>query len=397
MDFKDEQAKIQKIIAEFEIDGWLFYDYHGSNLLAYHVLAIPQAQLLTRRFFYWIPSEGECVKIVPSIEPYTLDHLPGKKILYRTWQELDAHLSALLSGKKKIAMEYSPYNALPNVSKVDAGTVEWIRSKDVEVVSSADCLQLYKGKWSDEQLNSHLEAADVLNRIAEETWTFIKISLQSDQLLTEYNVQQFMLAKMHKAGCITADAPICAINANAANPHYSPNKETSLVLKKGDFILLDLWCKKDRPHAVYADITRVGIAAKEPTSLQQEVFRIVKKAQEQATEYVVSQYSRGIQMEGWQVDRVCREVIQASGYGEFFVHRTGHSIGEDVHSFGANLDDFETHDTRRLLQGTCFSVEPGIYLPQQFGIRLEYDVYLGQKGEVKITGGCQEEIVCLFS
>lgn len=395
MDFSTKLKEVQADLQEQGIEGWLLFDFRQSNPLAYTVLEIPLDKMLTRRFFYWIPQQGDPIKIVPLIEPYTLDHLPGIKWVYRGWQELERLLFSLAVENTKIAMEYSPYNALPVVSKVDAGTVDLMRKIGAEVVSSANLLQRYTSVWSEEQLQSHLAAAQVLESIVERTWAFIEKSLLTNQNLNEYQVQQFMLQAMHEANCRTSHPPTCAVNEHSADPHYHPEAHNAFSIRSGDFILLDLWCKQRLPESVYADITRVGVAASQPTHLQKEIFEIVKGARDQATLFVKEHYETHRLIQGWQVDQVCRDFIQKAGFDEFFIHRTGHNLGEEVHGSGANLDNLETHDYRQLLAGTGFTIEPGIYLPQQFGVRLEYDLYLDPKGHVQITGGIQEELVCL--
>lgn len=387
--------EIQDDLVEQNINGWLLYDFRKSNPFVYTVLEIPEGTMLTRRFFYWIPQSGEPVKIVPCIEPYTLDHLPGIKWAYRSWQELEKLIFSISVENSQIAMEYSPYNALPAISKVDAGIIELIRKGGAQVVSSAHLLQKYTAVWTEAQFYSHLIAADVLCQTVDKAWAFIAQTLSQGKTLNEYQVQQFMLNEMHKQGCITDHAPICAINEHSADPHYAPDENESFCICKGDFILLDLWCKKNQPRAVYADIARVGIAASKPTPFQQNIFEVVKQAREQATQLMQNHYEKGLPLQGWQVDQVCRDIIQASGYGEYFIHRTGHHIGQEVHGPGVNLDNFETHDFRFLMPGICVSVEPGIYLPNQFGIRLEYDVYFNPNGTLSITGGIQKEIICL--
>jgi Xaa-Pro dipeptidase len=395
MIFSDKLKEVQQSLREQNLSGWLLYDFHGCNSLAYTFLEIPVGKMFTRRFFYWIPQQGNPIKIVSQVESYALDHLPGVKWTYRGWEGLEKCLFTLLIDNKRIAMEYSPYNALPVISKVDAGTIDLIRRNEVKVVSSANLIQKYTSVWSASQLKSHQEAANVLQEVVEMTWTFIWQALELGKIIDEYQVQQFMLEEIRKKGCTTEDAPICAINEHSADPHYSPSKLNSFPIHFGSFILLDLWCKKTSPHAVYADITRVGIAADKPTPRQKEIFDIVKTARDETTLFIIDRYNNQQPLEGWQVDQFCREIIQREGYGEFFVHRTGHNIGEAVHGPGTNLDNLETHDFRFLLPGTCFSVEPGIYLPEQFGVRLEYDVYLDFSNQVSITGGVQQEIVCL--
>jgi Xaa-Pro aminopeptidase len=396
MKFEAKLKEVQASLVQEGMTGWLLFDFRRSNPLACNFLEIPPEKMLTRRFFYWIPQRGDPIKIVSLIEPFSLNHLPGVTYFYREWQEMERLLLPLALENTKIAMEYSPYNALPTISKIDAGTVELIRRMGVEVVSSANILQRYTSIWTSEQLKSHLAAAKVLESIVDRAWAFIERSLFLHHPVDEYQVQQFMLQAMHEEGCQTADWPTCAVNAHSADPHYHPEARESYPIRKGDFILLDLWCKQQQtPQAVYADITRVGVAALKPTEKQQEIFNIVKHARDQATLLIKDSYENHRPLQGWQVDQACRDVIKEAGYGDYFIHRTGHNIGEDVHGPGANLDNFETHDDRQLLPGTAFSVEPGIYLPQQFGVRLEYDIYLDLAGKVCITGGIQKELVCL--
>lgn len=395
MEFRDKITEVQKHLADHKIDGWLLYDFKGSNSLAYQFLEIPKGKGLTRRFFYWIPRHGEPVKIVSLIEQHTLDHLPGIKKVYRSWQELEKVLFTLTIENRRIAMEYSPYNSLPIISKVDAGTIDLIRCNGAEVISSANLIQRYTSIWSDEQVKDHLEAARVLEEVADLTWAFIGQALGHNKIINEYDVQQFILTEIEKRGCTTLDLPTCAVNANSADPHYFPRQETASPIRAGDFILIDLWCKRKKPKSVCADITRVGVAAAQPTARQQDIFHIVQRAQQESTQFIRVHYEKNLPLEGWQVDQFCRDMIKQAGYGEFFIHRTGHSIGEDVHGPGANLDNFETHDFRVLLPGTGFSIEPGIYLPGEFGVRLEYDVYLDPAGRLMVTGGIQERLVCL--
>jgi Xaa-Pro aminopeptidase len=356
---------------------------------------MPSENLLTRRFFYWIPKAGEPVKILHGIEEKVLDHLPGKKNIYRTWQELEQTLQNTLAGTKKIAMEYSPRNALPYLSKVDGGTLELIRSFGLEVKSSANLLQQFTSVWNEKKLRLHLEAADVLDKTAHEAWEFIRHHLKNNKPISEFEVQSFILEKFAQNNCISQDPPLCAVNAHSANPHYTPTRETSLPINPGDFVLIDLWCKKNTSEAVYADITRVAVAAPEPTPRQKQIFEIVRRAQKAATDLVIDRFAKGEPIRGWEVDRTCRQVIQKAGFGDYFIHRTGHNIDINDHGNGAHIDDYETHDERLLIPCTCFSIEPGIYLPNEFGVRLEYDLYIHKDGEVQITGGQQNSIHCL--
>ncbi len=395
MRFEDKLWAVRETLAKEGLDGWLLFDCHGINSLGSGFLEIPRGKMATRRLFYWIPYKGSPVKIVSRVEPDILDHLPGTKLLYRGWEEFERLLSGVVTGKAKIAMEYSPENALPTVSRVDAGTIELVRMSGVEVVSSANLLQYYTSVWSKEQLESHLVAASVLEEIVDRTWEWIAHSLRLSIPINEYQVHQFMLQAVYEAGCETDAGPICAVNVHSADPHYHPDPNHALVIQAGDVILLDLWCKQQALHSVYADITRVGVAADRPMRTQRQVFDILKQARDYATLLIKEHHEQRRPLQGWKVDQVCRDIIEAAGYGEYFVHRTGHNIGEEVHGAGANLDNLETHDHRELLPGTCVSVEPGIYLPGQFGMRLEYDVFLDPDGEARITGGIQEHLVCL--
>lgn len=294
-------------------------------------------------------------------------------------------------------MEYSPRNAIPYVSKVDGGTLEMVQGFGVEVLSSADLLQELLCVWTDEQLQTHLEAAEFLDKTVEKTWEWLSAQLKKGSAITEYDLQQFVLSEFKTYQFLADDPPICAVNAHTANPHYSPLLVGSHTICLNDFILIDLSCKKKDSNAVYADITRVAVAASKPQSKQQKIFDIVKQAREAAIAFLKTRIPCGKKVMGWEVDQVCRKVITDHGYGKYFIHRTGHNIGQTVHGNGANLDNFETADFRRLLPGTCFSVEPGIYLPGEFGVRLEYDVYLPLDGKsFLITGGIQDNIVCLI-
>lgn len=387
---------IQHSLQNLQLDGWLLYDFRRSNDLACQILEIPPEILLTRRFFYWIPTEGTPIKILHAIEEHVLNHLPGTILKYHTWQEMEAHVTTVLQQNHKIAMEYSPRNAIPCISKVDAGTMDVVRSCGVEVISSADLLQQHTSVWDAFQLQTHLEAAAILCKTVDAAWNFIGESLKKKRRITEYDVQQFILEVLETEGCIMKGSPICAVNAHSANPHYCAGKEGGSRIEVGDFILIDLWAKQKLPRAVYADITRVGVAAHQTTSRQQEIFNLVKKARDAATDLVKRRFETSQPIMGWEVDQCCRNVIASAGYGDFFIHRTGHNIGEEDHGNGANIDSLETLDSRRLLPETCFSIEPGIYLPGNFGVRLEYDVYIHHNGRVEITGGIQDAITCIL-
>lgn len=398
MNIDKKLLEVQQSLVEQKIDGWLFYDFRRSNDLACQFLEIPPEQLLTRRFFYWIPQKGDPVKIVHGVESGVLHHLPGRTVTYHSWQEWEEAVEGVLKKAKKVAMEYSPRNAIPYVSKVDAGTIDLVRELGVEVISSADLLQKFTSVWSEFQFQTHLGAANVLCQIVDDVWKLIARSLSEQNFLTEYEVQQFMLGEFEKHNCMSDDAPICAVDAHSADPHYAPTKEMSSVIRPGCFVLIDLWCKKKEKQAVYADITRVACASSHPSERQQQIFTLVKQARDAAATFVNLRYSQGQPLMGWEVDQVSRKVIEDAGFGQYFIHRTGHNIGEKDHGNGANIDNFETQDRRILQPGTCFSIEPGIYLPGEFGVRLEYNIYLyPQKPAIEITGGIQNELVYLLN
>lgn len=396
MELNEKILDVQKKLSEQNVDGWLLYDFRRNNDLACDFLEIPGETMLTRRFFFWIPKAGIPVKLVSAIEPNILEHLPGDLKPYRTWKELENNLQSLLKGLKIIAMEYSPRNAVPYVSKVDAGTMDVIKGFDVDVVSSADLLQQYTSLWDQQKLDYHLQAEEIVTVAVEKAWKFISEKLKNNSTVTEYDVQQFIIEEFRKNQCAFAGEPICAVNEHSADPHYTPTKDKYRVIEERDFILIDLWCKKNKPRATYADITRVGTASQNPTEKQQKIFELVKNARDTATNFVKERMSDCKPLMGWEVDQICRDVIESAGYGEYFIHRTGHNIDESDHGNGAHLDNYETQERRQILPGTCFSIEPGIYLPGEFGIRLEYNVYIGRDRKVNITGGIQNSIRCLL-
>ena len=389
-------GEIQRCLAEQGVDGWLLYDNHGSNRFAHKLLKISPHQVLTRRFFYWIPSQGEPLKIVHRIEAESLEHLPGKTYLYRSWQELEQHLREVLKNAKQIVMEYSARCANPNVSVVDGGTLEMVKSMGVDIRSSADVLQRFTSVLTETQITSHLEAARILHTTVAKAWDWIAENLKKAKHLTEYEVQQFILAEFKAQKCTTEEGPICAVNQHTAQPHYMATEHQAHSIEWGCFILIDLWCKQAIAEAVYADITRVAVAASEPTPEQKEVFHVVREAQKRGAAFVQERMRAGKGVKGFEVDAVCRGYIQHCGYGEYFTHRTGHNIDTQVHGGGANLDNLEMADERHLLPGMCFSIEPGIYLPGAFGVRLESDLLIHHDGSVEITGGEQEKILCLL-
>jgi Xaa-Pro aminopeptidase len=396
MDKKKIKIKeVQKYLQKENIDGWLIYDFHEINDLAKNFLELLDANV-SRRFFYWIPKQGLPIKIVHSIEFTILDNWPGEKKIYFSWGSLRDALREILKNVKIVAMEYSKDCNNPYISKVDGGTIDLIRSYGVRVSSSSSFLPNFTAVLDKNQIEMHKEAANFLDDTANKIWEWIGKKLEKNNIITEYDVQQKILSFFSKNNYISSSYPICSVNSNSAIPHYSPKSENSRIIKKGDLILIDLWCKKNKPRSIYADITRVAIAAKKPSLKQKEIFSIVLKAQKTATDFIEKKLKEGNSLQGWEVDEICREVIRKAGYEKYFIHRTGHNIEMSVHGSGANLDNLEMHDERILLPNTCFSIEPGIYLPNEFGIRLEHDAYISSDNNLIITGGIEEEIFCLM-
>ncbi len=391
-----EIREIQSRLIEHEIDGWLLYDNHASNRFARELLNIPPHLVITRRFFYWIPAKGEPRKLVHLIESDSLNFLPGVQQLYLSWAQLEQELKLLLGDAKRVAMEYSSMGANPYISVVDAGTIEMVQALNVEVVSSDDLLQHFTSVLTESQIESHLRAASVLEETIANVWEIIAQRLKEGKRITEYDVQNFIVSEFTAQKCITEDGPTCAVNGNSACPHYMATKQSALEIQIGDFILIDLWCKLDVPHSIYADITRVAVASSEPTPRQQEIFEVVKEAQTKAYEFIFARFAAGEKVRGYEVDDVCRNYIEERGFGDKFIHRTGHNIDTNVHGVGANLDNLETSDRRKILPCTCFSIEPGIYLSGEFGVRLEHDVLVRADRTVQITGGKEENIYCLL-
>jgi Xaa-Pro dipeptidase len=389
--------KIQNILTQMNFDAWLFYDFRGSNELAHQILNISQEAHLTRRLFYFIPKSGNPVKILNGIEAFHLDHLPGEKLVYSSHASLYDQLRSILSKVKVVAMEYSPMNAIPYVSKVDAGTIEYLRTFGIDIKSSGDLISMFGAQWTEEQFDENKKAAKALYEIVEQCFKFIKSEIISDKILNEYDVQKFILDEFNKRNMVTDSDPIVAVNENSANPHYAPDKETYKEIKKGDLVLIDLWAKMNTPNATMADITWTGFVGESVPQKYVRIFNIVAEARDAAFQLVEKRFSESKKLRGFEVDDAARNVIDKAGYGKFFIHRTGHSITTETHGSGAHMDNFETKDERLLLPSTSFSIEPGIYLAGDFRIRSEIDVYISAKGKVICTGGeRQKEIISIL-
>jgi Xaa-Pro dipeptidase len=375
---------IQAALRERNIDAWLFYDHHRRDPIAYRVLGLPTTLMVTRRWFYVIPAEGEPLKLVHKIEAGHLDSLAGSKRSYAGWQELFDSIRVILGPYRDIAMQYSPNNTVFTISLVDAGTIEIVRGLGKNVVSSADLVAQFEATFTEEQVQSHFAARDAIDNITAAAFQEIGRRARNGGT-TEHAMQQWFLEAFRREHLVTDDPPIVAVNANSGNPHYEPHAENSTPIREGDFVLLDVWAKKDTPRAVYYDITWTGFVGKAPSDKLREIFQIVRDGRDAGVKTVLDATAAGQRIAGWQVDRAVRDHINKSGYGNYFIHRTGHSIGTE--------DDLEIHDERQILPNSCFSIEPGIYLPE-FGVRSEVNV-LVRPDRAEVTGKIQREIVTI--
>lgn len=383
---------IQAALRERNIDGWLFYDHHHRDPIAYRVLGLPQDLMVTRRWFYLIPAEGEPVKLVHKIEAGHLDSVPGKKLKYSGWQELFDNIKAMLKSYRDIAMQYSPNNLVFTISLVDGGTLDLIRGLGKNVVSSGDLVAQFESTLTEEQIKSHFAARDSIDAITAEAFKEIGSRVRNGGT-TEHKIQQWILEAFKRENLITDEPPIVAVNANSGNPHYEPRAESSAPIREGDFVLLDIWGKKNTPGSMYYDITWTGFIGKTPSQKMVEVFAVVRDARDVGVKTVTEAIGSGRAIAGWEVDRATRNYIKSAGYGDYFLHRTGHSIASDIHANGANMDDLEIHDERRILPNSCFSIEPGIYLPE-FGVRSEINMMV-RPNSAEVTGKIQRELVII--
>jgi Xaa-Pro dipeptidase len=382
---------IQAALREEKLDGWLFFDHHHRDPLAYRVLQFTAGSMVTRRWFYFVPAEGEPQRLVHKIEAETLRELPGEQRFYAGWKELVDGIRATIGGAKRIAMQYSPDCAVPYVAMVDAGTVELVRGLGTEIVTSANLVQFFEARWNEAQLEGHLEAGRRVDETRAAAFQRVSDALRTGERITEWQVKQFILERFRSQGLFTDHGPDIAVNANASNPHYDPQEDRCSEIRKGDHLLMDMWAKLDQPDAVYYDITWIGFCGQTVPAINQKIFELVRDARNKAIQCVIDNVAGGRELRGYQVDDAARAHIESAGYGKYFFHRTGHSIGTDVHGTGANMDNLETHDERKVIPWTCFSIEPGIYLPE-FGVRSEVNVFVdNQRG--RVTGEAQEKIV----
>jgi Xaa-Pro aminopeptidase len=385
-------SDIQAALREHKMDAWLFCDHHYRDPIAYRVLGLPEHLMVTRRWFYVIPADGEPRKLVHRIEAGHLDSLRGSKREYSSWQELFENLKAMLAPYSKVAMQYSPNNIIFYVSLVDAGTVELVRSFGKNIVSSADLVSRFEATFTDEQVETHFAAGKKIDAITAAAFQEIGRRVRNGGA-NEFDIQKFFAESFQREDLVTDDLPIVAVNSNASNPHYAPSAEHHSPIRERDLVLLDVWAKLNQPGAIYYDITWMGFVGKAPSDKQREIFDLVKRARDAGVEAVKSAISAGKKIAGWEVDKATRDVIDNAGYGKYFIHRTGHSIATEVHGNGANMDNLEIHDERQILPNTCFSIEPGIYLPE-FGVRSEVNVMV-RKGAADVTGKVQGELVII--
>ena len=386
-------TEIQAALREEGLDGWLFFDHHHRDELSYRVLQFTPGSMVTRRWYYFVPATGEPRGLAHKIEPNTLQPLPGFVQLYAGWEELVQGLGRLIGRARKIAMQYSPNCAVPYVAMVDAGTVELVRSLGVDVRTSANLIQYFESRWNAAQLENHLEAGRRVDRIRAEAFARIGAKQRSGERITEWEMQQYILTRFREEGLFTDHGPDVAVNANASNPHYNPTQEACSEIRREDLVLIDMWAKLDLPDGVYYDITWVGYCGEQAPEPMRKIFSIVRDARDAAIKRVKDAVANKLPLCGFEVDDAARTLIGDAGYADYFFHRTGHSIGSEVHGTGANMDNLETHDERRVIPWTCFSIEPGIYLPE-FGMRSEVNVFVNE-AEARVTGEIQRELVAI--
>ena len=387
---------IQAALREAGLDGWLFYDHHHRDPIAARILGLDPKAHITRRWYYFIPAEGEPRRLMHRIEQGRLDALPGAKAVYSSWQELHAGLNHLLSGARRVAMQYSPNNDIMYISMVDAGTVEFLRSLGKEIVSSADLVSQFEAVLSQEQIVSHAAAQQAIDAILAEGWKEMGQRLRPSSGraadgVSEFDMVVWFSEAMRREGLLWENGPNVSVNANSSDSHYEPTAEKSSPIREGDFVLIDIWGRMDSPGTIFYDITWTAVVGREPSAREQQVFETVRDARDAAIAAVTSAFAEGRAIRGFEADDAARAVIRAAGFGEFFTHRTGHNIAQELHGSGAHLDNLETHDDRLILPHTCFSVEPGIYLPE-FGVRSEVDM-LTTPGRAWVTGKIQRELV----
>ena len=387
---------IHQALREFKLDGWLLYDFRNSNVLARRVLGLDGEHAGSRRWACCLRHDGPPRKLVHRIESGALDSIPGETRVYLAWQEFEAGLAWLLEGLGTVATEYAQRAGNPYVSRVDAGTIELVRESVGQVVSSGDLVQRFEATWDQHQADMHFQAETITPSAFDMAWHAIAAATADGGRISETDVQQLIMDHYRKHQAVTYHPPIVARDSHSGNPHYETGTGSDTEIRQDDLVLIDQWCKLDQPRSVYSDLTRMGFVGTEVPESYADVFSIVARARDAAIQCVTDAFAQDRLLQGFEVDQACRDVIDAAGYGDAYIHRTGHSIGQEVHGNGANMDNLETHELRQVMRNTCFSIEPGIYLPE-FGIRSEVNVYVDDAGAVHVTGGpCQTEIVAVL-
>lgn len=388
---------LQQAVSEAGFDGWLFYDFHNRDIVSYRILGLDPEKHTSRRWFYWVPAEGEPTRLVHGVEPTKLDTLPGEKMVYSRWTELHEALGSLFGNARTVAMQYSPECDIPYVSLVDAGTVELIsRMGGVDIVSSADLVSQFEAVFGPEGADSHRRAMEIIQNVKNEAFTKIGAAISAGEELTEYELARFILTRFDEEGLTSDDTtPIVGADGHPADPHFEPTEANAIPFARGHKVLIDLWAREKTPTSIYADITWCGYIGEEPPEKYRQMWRTVCEARDAGMALVKERFAAGEPVEGWEIDDAVRAVVNATEFGDRFVHRTGHSIGHEVHGNGANIDNFETRDRRRILPGTCFSIEPGIYFTDEMAVRTEIDVMITPDSEVEIVGEIQQDLILI--
>ena len=389
---------IQSALKAAGLDGWLFYDFHNRDAIAARILGLDYSKMTTRRWYYFIPTEGTPKKLVHKIEPWRIDALSGEKYIYLPWQQQHSLLKQILGNSKKVAMQYSPFNAIPYVSIVDGGTIELVRSFGVDVISSADLVSIFESHLSMDDYKSHCAAGKIIQDAKDISFLEISKRIKNGENPTEYEIHIFMKNYMLDNGLKFDDGPIVAINEHAADPHFEPTPENCLKMKEGDLVLFDQWAKLNKPGSIYYDVTWMGYIGTTVPEKIENLFHIDCQARDAALNLVRERFSNNVSVHGMEVDDACRQVIIDAGYADAFIHRTGHNIAEEVHGNGTHIDNLETKDERLIIKGSCFSVEPGIYLPEEkIGFRTEIDVFVTDEGNVEVYGPIQEKVIPILN
>lgn len=393
-----EIGKIQEELCNEGLDGWLFYDFHNRDPIAIRILNIDPKRFTSRRWYYFIPANGTPKKLVHKIESWKLDNLPGEKFIYLPWEQQHNLLKTILGNSRKVAMQYSPFNSIPYVSTVDAGTVELVKSFGIEVVSSSNLVSLFESHLTDEEIESHRRASFSMHKIKDAAFTEIARKIKSGNNPTEFEIHKYMLELFSEYNLTTNDGPIVAVNEHAADPHFEPTEYNTAIIKEGDLVLIDLWAKLKGEKSIYYDITWMGFVGYNIPERINAIFNVVAEARDTALNLVQQRFANNQPIFGYEVDDAARKVIIDAGYGNYFTHRTGHNIGEEVHGNGTNMDNLETRDERKIIPGSCFSIEPGIYIEEEkIGFRTEIDVVITNSSQVVVYGDIQQSVIPILT